>query len=270
MTLKEKKGGTNVVLIEPTFPWTKINTSSYSTQTGSRLAATQPTPNIPPSQQRANVGATTNPFEPPYPRSYDPNARCDYHGGAIGHAMERCWSLKHKVQNLLDNGLLGFEDKGPNVHNNHLPAHGSATVNTISHRDERVASPSRTRDGGPRQAVDSANQVEEGPHLYPSDNITVVPYIEGNNNPRPKPLIIQYNSAPKPVPFIIQVATKPVYNNNVVPWRYPTEEPQAPQIKEETTTPEITNIAGIGGMTWSGRIFAPEALRNKKLVPVKK
>ncbi|RDX97229.1 hypothetical protein CR513_20032, partial [Mucuna pruriens] len=27
---------------------------------------------------------------PPYPRSYDPNAKCDYHGGAVGHAIERC------------------------------------------------------------------------------------------------------------------------------------------------------------------------------------
>ncbi|RDX97580.1 hypothetical protein CR513_19634, partial [Mucuna pruriens] len=29
------------------------------------------------------------PLEPPYLRSYDPNARCDYHGGAVGHAIER-------------------------------------------------------------------------------------------------------------------------------------------------------------------------------------
>ncbi|RDY00806.1 hypothetical protein CR513_15959, partial [Mucuna pruriens] len=34
--------------------------------------------------------------------------------------------------------------------------------------------------------------------------------------------------------------------------------------------PEITNIAGAGGMTRSGRIFAPKALRNKDLAPAKK
>ncbi|RDY13864.1 hypothetical protein CR513_01147, partial [Mucuna pruriens] len=80
--------------------------------------------------------------------------------------------------------------------------------------DERVASPNRRRDEEPGQALDSANRVEEGSHPYPSDNITVVAYIEGNDNLHPKP----------PVPFIIQVATKPVYNNNVVPWRYLMEE----------------------------------------------
>ncbi|RDX84790.1 hypothetical protein CR513_34097, partial [Mucuna pruriens] len=37
------------------------------------------------------------PLELLYPRSYDPNAKCDYHGRAVGHATERCWSLKHKV-----------------------------------------------------------------------------------------------------------------------------------------------------------------------------
>ncbi|RDX86134.1 hypothetical protein CR513_32569, partial [Mucuna pruriens] len=47
---EKKKGKTNVVLIEPTFPRTKINTSSYPTQAGSRLVVTQPTPYIPPSQ----------------------------------------------------------------------------------------------------------------------------------------------------------------------------------------------------------------------------
>ncbi|RDX93149.1 hypothetical protein CR513_24622, partial [Mucuna pruriens] len=94
---------------------------------------------------------------------------------------------------------------------------------------------------------------------------TIVAYIEGNDNPRPKLLIIQYNSAPKLVPFIIQVMTKPVYNNNAVPWRYPTL-----QIKEETIAPEITNIVETGGMTRSGRIFSPNVLRNKELAPVKK
>ncbi|RDX93108.1 hypothetical protein CR513_24679, partial [Mucuna pruriens] len=49
-TSEKKKGETNAVLIEPTFPQTKINMSSYLTQMGSRLVVTQPTPYIPPSQ----------------------------------------------------------------------------------------------------------------------------------------------------------------------------------------------------------------------------
>ncbi|RDX77535.1 hypothetical protein CR513_42318, partial [Mucuna pruriens] len=208
---RKKKGESNAVLIETTFPRVKINTSSYPTQAGSQLPVTQPTPYIPPSQPCMDAGATANarptqqaarrshkvltpipmtytklfpllleqklievvplkPFKPPYPRSYDPNAR-----------------------------LLGFEDKGPIVHNNPLSVHGTASINTISHMDERV------------------------------------------------------------------VATKPVYNNNAVPWRYPT-----PQIKEETRAPEITNIVRTGGMTRSGRILSPDTLRNKESTPTEK
>ncbi|RDX89627.1 hypothetical protein CR513_28625, partial [Mucuna pruriens] len=253
-TSEKKKGETNAVVIEPTFPQTKINTSPYPTQERSWLAMTQPTPYIPPSQPRTDAGATVNarptqqatrrshkvltpilmtytklfpllleqklievvplkPLEPSYPRSYDPNARCNYHGGAVGHATERCWSLKHKVQDLLDDGLLGFEDKGPNIHNNPLPAHGTAIVHAI------IVNPSRRRDGEPGQTIDPANQV----------------------------------------------VTEPVYNNNAVPWRY-----LIPQIKEETTAPEITNIVRKGGMTRSGRIFSPNAMRNKELALAKK
>ncbi|RDY00702.1 hypothetical protein CR513_16082, partial [Mucuna pruriens] len=53
--------------------------------------------------------------------------------------------LKHKVPDLLDNELLGFEDKGPNVHRNPLPNHIATIVNTISHVVERVASPNRRK-----------------------------------------------------------------------------------------------------------------------------
>ncbi|RDY01257.1 hypothetical protein CR513_15433, partial [Mucuna pruriens] len=229
-TSEKKKGETNTVLIEPIFPRSR----SDKVLTPIPMTYTKLFPLL--LEQKLIEVVPLKPLEPPYPRSYDPNARCDYHGGAIEHATKRCKRSKHKVQYLLNNGLLGFEDKGPNMH--------------------KLG-----------QAVDLANRVEEESYPYPSDNITIVAYIEGNDNPRLKPLIIQYNSAPRPA---IQVLAKPVYNNNAVPWRYPTEEPQAPQIKEETTSPKITNIAGVGGMTRNERIFVPKALRNKELALVKK
>ncbi|RDY00547.1 hypothetical protein CR513_16266, partial [Mucuna pruriens] len=116
---EEKKGETNTVLIQPTFPQTKINASSYPTQVGSKLVVTQQTPYIQPSQPPTQQAARRShrvltpilmtytklfpllleqklievvplkPLEPPYPRSYNLNARCDYHGEAIGHATER-------------------------------------------------------------------------------------------------------------------------------------------------------------------------------------
>ncbi|RDY03344.1 hypothetical protein CR513_13082, partial [Mucuna pruriens] len=65
----------------------------------------------------------SKPLQPPYLKNYDPNAKCDYHAGTIGHTTERCWGLKHKVQDLIDVRLMSFEDKGPNIGSNSLPNH---------------------------------------------------------------------------------------------------------------------------------------------------
>ncbi|RDX81461.1 hypothetical protein CR513_37864, partial [Mucuna pruriens] len=59
------------------------------------------------------------PLEPPYPRSYDLNVRCDYLGKAVGHATERCCSLKHK---------------GLDLQSNPFPTHRGVTINAISHK----------------------------------------------------------------------------------------------------------------------------------------
>ncbi|RDY00496.1 hypothetical protein CR513_16326, partial [Mucuna pruriens] len=266
-TSERKKGWINAVLVEPA----KVSTSSYSTwiQVSSHTSsAIHPTvPNTSRRwdryQHKADIAkhekatqafsllleqklievVPLKPLEPPYPRSYDPNAR-----------------LKHKLQDLLDDGLLGFEDKGPNVHNNPLPAHGVTTINVISHEDGRAESTDRRKDREPGHAIGSANMVEERSYLHQlgENGTTTIAYIEGNDNPRPKPLIIQYNLAPKP-----RVPTRLVYNNNIRPWRHP-------QIIKETAAPDITNIARTGGMTRSGRIFAPKSLRNKDPPPAKK
>ena len=34
------------------------------------------------------------PIQPPYPRWYNENARCDYHSGNKGHSIEDCTALK--------------------------------------------------------------------------------------------------------------------------------------------------------------------------------
>ena len=43
----------------------------------------------------------TKPRRPLYPREYDVNATCEYHGGVGGHSVENCKALKDKVQSLL-------------------------------------------------------------------------------------------------------------------------------------------------------------------------
>nr|KYP35083.1 hypothetical protein KK1_043896 [Cajanus cajan] len=75
------------------------------------------------------VPCPMKPIEPPYPRGYDVNAKCDYHVGAIGHSLENYRALKIKVQSLTKAGGLKFKEDNPNIGNNPLPGHGGPTVN---------------------------------------------------------------------------------------------------------------------------------------------
>nr|KYP32590.1 hypothetical protein KK1_046689 [Cajanus cajan] len=77
------------------------------------------------------VPCPMKPIEPPYPRGYDVNAKCDYHAGAISHSIENCRALKTKVQSLTKAGWLNFKEDNPNIGNNPLPGHGGPTVNSI-------------------------------------------------------------------------------------------------------------------------------------------
>lgn len=40
------------------------------------------------------------PVADPLPKWYDPNARCAYHSSSPGHWTDRCFALKHKIQDL--------------------------------------------------------------------------------------------------------------------------------------------------------------------------
>ncbi|RDX82519.1 hypothetical protein CR513_36667, partial [Mucuna pruriens] len=146
-------------------------------------------------------------LEPPYPRSYDPNAKCDYHSGAVGHSTHRCWSFKHKVQDLIDARWLRFKGNEPNISTNPLPAHEGQSINTLSHNCDPIC----------------------------------------------------------PAPLIIAAPPKPAYeNNHAVPWHYdPVLEELPKKQANDPLVEEITNIAELGGITHSGRIYTPENLGKK-------
>ncbi|RDX79745.1 hypothetical protein CR513_39804, partial [Mucuna pruriens] len=85
---------------------------------------------------------------------------------------KKCWGFKHKVQDLIDGGWLSFEENGPNVNNNPLPAHDGLSINVISHEhygaesvEARGEDKSRKREVKEDEIIfDSANLVEEGSH----------------------------------------------------------------------------------------------------------
>ncbi|XP_027187892.1 uncharacterized protein [Cicer arietinum] len=187
------------------------------------------------------------PLEPPFPKWYNPNARCEYHGGAVGNSVEYCQALKTKVQELINSKWLTFKEDGPNVGNNPLPGHGDAVVNLI----------------------------EEEINQYTKDDYvsTIEPCME-NDRSFPRPLKILYRKEnPKPThsgknAIIVQAPTFfPYENNKAVPWSYEVtshlfNHQSGDSSKYQGT--DVTNISGIGGMTRSGRVYTPEQLREKE------
>ncbi|KAH1228916.1 hypothetical protein GmHk_10G028810 [Glycine max] len=68
-------------------------------------------------------------LQPPYPKWYDPDAKCAYHSGVPGHNIDSCHPFKYKVQHLISAGWLSFQEEGPIVKTNPLASHGGASVN---------------------------------------------------------------------------------------------------------------------------------------------
>ena len=72
-------------------------------------------------------------MQPPYPRWYNENARCDYHSGNRGHSTKDCTALKRRVHDLIKVGALAFDDDDvPDVNRNPLPDHQRPKINAIS------------------------------------------------------------------------------------------------------------------------------------------
>ena len=44
--------------------------------------------------------------------TYHPNERCAYHSDSSGHNTNNCWTLKYKIQDLINEGALEFAQDG--------------------------------------------------------------------------------------------------------------------------------------------------------------
>ncbi|KAL5123900.1 hypothetical protein HKD37_02G004395 [Glycine soja] len=128
-------------------------------------------------------------LQPPYPKWYDPGAKCVYHSGVPGHNIDSCIPFKYKVQHLISAGWLAFQEEGPNVKTNPLASHGGASVNAVEEDG-----PSRTKRLGevatPRrfiyQSLQAACMVSRGGderdeclfHLGESHDMETCPVVE--------------------------------------------------------------------------------------------
>ena len=58
------------------------------------------------SHRVSSVGTSQTPIS----KMVNAHTRCDYHVGNPGHSIKNCTALKWKVQNLINDGKLNFED----------------------------------------------------------------------------------------------------------------------------------------------------------------
>ncbi|XP_040937484.1 uncharacterized protein [Gossypium hirsutum] len=74
-------------------------------------------------------------LQPPYPKWYDANARCEYHAGIPWHSIENRTGFKKTVERLIKMGVVKV-DNTPNTENP-LPNHSDQEVNAIGETSER-------------------------------------------------------------------------------------------------------------------------------------
>ncbi|KAH1210068.1 hypothetical protein GmHk_15G044444 [Glycine max] len=92
----------------------------------------------------ANQMAVISPgkiYQPPFPKWYNPDATCTYHGKTPGHSTKKCLALKYKVQHLIDAGWLTFLEDRPNVKTNLLANHRGGAVNAVESGRPRRSKP---------------------------------------------------------------------------------------------------------------------------------
>ncbi|KAH1213274.1 hypothetical protein GmHk_14G041263 [Glycine max] len=243
-------------------------------------------------------------LQPPYPKWYDPEAKCVYHSGVPGHNIDSCIPFKYKVQHLISADWLSFQEEGLNVKTNPLASHGGASMNAVEEdgpsRAKRLGEVATSR-RFIYQSLQAACMVSRGGderdeclfHLGESHDIETCSAVEellqrlmdcGQLESEekkvpltPKALVICFTrkgtgstpiyprAAPKPTPFAYQ-------SNRTIPWKYtPPASSERVATEVDSLSAKVTSITGLSGVTRSGRVFAsphPAELPSKGKAPI--
>ncbi|KAH7848754.1 hypothetical protein Vadar_007298 [Vaccinium darrowii] len=218
------------------------------------------------------------PARPPpniLPPTYKPDAKCAFHSGQPGHDTESCWTLRNKVQDLIDAKIIELEESTkpttPNVTNNPLPNHQGINVildeeddfsplqligalGTIVVQHRRSETPIIAMIGRNPRGRGRAGYMQNprlGNYNYHQQIAPFTCCPSGSTTNLPSAPLTTLPIRPKvKLPSITQL---PVSNLCQVPWTY------AP-------TPVTTEAAvdEIGGMTRSGRVYTPAELESRR------
>ena len=165
-----------------------------------------------------------NPVEPrlpnPLPQNMDHSVRCEYCSGAPGHDTEKCWRLKHAIQDLIDTNKIEVQaPEAPNINQNPLPKHPEAHMIELVHEGGEPKKPSQIVMMIRATPKEKSINKEAGVQLKGEDVKPVV--ILGKNpsaatrKPEPAKLVITGASS-SPVVVVKGVCREPVIIKPVV------------------------------------------------------
>ena len=81
----------------------------------------------------------SRPREGPSSPGFNPFKKCKHHFGTEGHTLEECYHLRDRVQDLIDNKLIQFDNAiAPNIFTNPFSPCQEGNVNAIITVEERV------------------------------------------------------------------------------------------------------------------------------------
>ncbi|KAF8411927.1 hypothetical protein HHK36_004485 [Tetracentron sinense] len=160
---------------------------------------------------------------------FNANEHCDFHMGAAGHSTDRCYPLKHAIQDLIDSNLLIFNPapttQNTNINQNPFPTHAnnnassSRTTNMIETEEtgfdpSQLIAPAGAKIRvyfGKKKSFPAINVISNNPSrpaqsptphhpipqfqhlsLNPTGPMTI------NTPPQPRPIIFNYPS-PQPI-----------------------------------------------------------------------
>ncbi|XP_060179392.1 uncharacterized protein LOC132609432 [Lycium barbarum] len=231
----------------------------------------------------------------PPPKNLDYSQRCAYCSDTPGHNIEKCWYLKKAIQDLIDTQQIVVQNADiPNINQNPLPNHKETNMLELiygSDGSDVPYKPIMKIEAGVEKSVNVADSAKTAPlglnevTKRPIQSDTMKPLLIVKGAPEKvgtsqgKPKLIVPGVSNRPIltvkgafttPIIIKPVTKlSIVDAKAIPWNY-NQTMVTYQGKEI-----IKEVDEVGGLTRSGRCFAPEELRKTKQVregqiPVKK
>ncbi|KAI5440505.1 hypothetical protein KIW84_010111 [Lathyrus oleraceus] len=194
----------------------------------------------------------------PLPWLFKPDLHCAFRQGAPGHDIENCYPLKYEVQKLMNNGMVSFEDRAPNMKASLLPIHGNTSINMVDGcpgmnphgcvvvkrdiqklMDENVIQIQQSGDIG-----DDVNVIVP---MFKTPERVVIQFDSINNNN------VNTSVSPLVIRLVIPI---PYASDKAMPYQY-----NATMIENDQEVPlpvadSMVNIADIAKVTRSGLVFS--------------